>query len=157
MWSGNKSIATLAIAVLSAFAFSNVLKADIPDETFEVLGLDRDGDPAELYDALEWRYHDSEEGAGEGSQADFWDPIPFSKYTNPTSFYEPPDKGKGSGRQGCVECHEKDTPGHTMAWKQSVHANLNEIRNLEPGDLRFYKKEKLKKLGTSQKGRKKKR
>ena len=88
----------------------NPTTADIPDETFEVLGVDRDGDPAELYDALEWRYHDPEEGAGEGSHADFWDPILFSKYTNPTSFYEPPDKGKGSGRQGCVECHEKDTP-----------------------------------------------
>jgi len=149
MWSGNKSVLGFAIALLLALTVSNPAKADIPDETFEVLGLDRDGDPADLYDALEWRYHDPEEGAGEGSQADFWDPILFSKYTNPQSFYEPPDKGKGSGRQGCVECHEKDTPGHTMAWKQSVHANLNEIRNLEPGDVRFYKKEKLKRVETN--------
>ena len=141
-----KIVFGMALIGCLAHLGDNPTKADIPDETFEVLGVDRDGDPAELYDALEWRYHDPEEGAGEGSHADFWDPILFSKYTNPTSFYEPPDKGKGSGRQGCVECHEKDTPGHTMAWKGSVHANLNEIRNLEASDPRFYKKEKLKKV-----------
>jgi len=144
MWFNDKMFLGLALVSLLIPMMSATVGADIPDETFEVLGLDRDGDPADLYDALEWRYHDPEEGAGEGSHADFWDPILFSKYTNPTSFYEPPDKGKGSGRQGCVECHEKDTPGHTMAWKQSVHANLNQIRNLEASDVRFYKKEKLK-------------
>ena len=142
-----KQAFVIPIIVLAfAFPLSERAKADIPDETFEVLGLDPQGDPAELYDALEWRYHDPEEGAGEGSLSDFWDPILFSKYTNPNAFYEPPDKGKGSGRQGCVECHEKDTPGHTMAWKTSVHANLNAIRNLEPDDVRFYKKAKLKKI-----------
>ena len=102
-------IVVLTIVLVFALPVSERAKADIPDETFEVLGLDPQGDPAELYDALEWRYHDPEEGAGEGSLSDFWDPILFSKYTNPNAFYEPPDKGKGSGRQGCVECHEKDT------------------------------------------------
>ena len=99
----SKIILGFALFGYSIFPQENAPRADIPDETFEVLGLDRDGDPADLYDALEWRYHDPEEGAGEGSYADFWDPILFSKYTNPTSFYEPPDKGKGSGRQACVE------------------------------------------------------
>lgn len=132
----------LALAV-SALIVPGAARADIPSATYEALGVDEGGDPAELFDALEWRYHDPAEGAGEGSQADYWDPIPFSKYTNPQSFYEPPDKGKGSDRPGCVECHEKDTAGHTMAWKQSVHANLSEIRNLAPGDPRYYKREKL--------------
>ncbi len=140
---------SLTLSLLFVATIWGGANADIPQETFDVLGLDPQGDPAELYDALEWRYHDPEEGAGEGSLSDFWDPILFSKYTNPTAFYEPPDKGKGSGRQGCVECHEKDTPGHTMAWKTSVHANLNEIRNLEPGDVRFYKKAKLKQIETN--------
>jgi hydroxylamine dehydrogenase len=121
-------------------------RADIPQETYEALGVEEGGEPADLYDALEWRYHDPEEGAGKGKYGEYWDPIPFSKYTNPQTFYEPPEKGKGSDPAGCVECHAKDTAGHTMAWKMSVHANLNEIRNLAPGDPRFYKKEKLKRI-----------
>jgi hydroxylamine dehydrogenase len=135
-----------ALALIVALGLSGAALADIPPELYDSLGVapvDQGGDPAELYDALEWRYHDPAEGAGEGSLADFWDPIPFSKYTNPQSFYEPPEKGKGSDRQGCVECHEKDTAGHTMAWKASVHANLNAVRNLSPEDPRFYKREKL--------------
>ena len=94
-----KVICGIALVGCWALLSDNQAKADIPDETFEVLGVDRDGDPAELYDALEWRYHDPEEGAGEGSHSDFWDPILFSKYTNPTSFYEPPDKGKRAADQ----------------------------------------------------------
>lgn len=135
----------LALTIASA----TVLAGDIPDVTFEVLGVDRGGEPADLYDALEWRYHDVEEGAGEGSHADYWDPIPFSKYTNPTSFYEPPDKGKGSDREGCIECHIKDTAGHVMGWKKSVHAQLATIRNLAPSDPRYYKKKKLKTVETN--------
>ncbi len=134
------------VGIAMALTIASRTWADIPIETYDALGLEEGGDPAELFDALEWRYHDEEEGAGEGSQADYWDPIPFSRYLNPNSFYEPPVKGKGSDRAGCVECHEKDTAGHVIAWKQSAHANLNEIRNLPPSDARYYKKEKLKRI-----------
>jgi hydroxylamine dehydrogenase len=148
MAAGRCLLAIVACIALSPGLACNAI-ADIPDETYEALGVDKGGDPAEFYDALEFRYHDPAEGAGEGSLADYWDPIPFSKYTNPTSFYEPPVKGKGSDRKGCVECHEKDTAGHVTAWRMSAHANLSQIRNYAPGDPRYYQKDKLKRIETN--------
>ena len=43
-----KIVFGMALIGCLAHLGDNPTKADIPDETFEVLGVDRDGDPAEL-------------------------------------------------------------------------------------------------------------
>ena len=53
MWFSGKMFLGLAMGALLVPMVSAPVEADIPDETFEVLGLDRDGDPADLFDALE--------------------------------------------------------------------------------------------------------
>ena len=121
--------------------------SDIPLETFDALGLD----PAKttekaLFEKLVQRYHDPEQGAGKGKFAELWEPIAFSKYLDPLSFYTPPTTvDKTTDNAGCVKCHqdEDETPGWVRAWRKSAHANLSRIRNLPPGDPGYYKKEKL--------------
>lgn len=82
---------------------------------------------------------------GKGKHGQFWSPIPVQKYWNPKDFYQPPSTVQGEMTAGqCVECHQSVTPGAFHAWKNSVHANLDNIRNLSNGaDVRFYKKQKL--------------
>ena len=118
--------------------------ADIPKELYDGLGIRSDAPPKELYDALVKRYRDPAQGAGKGKFADLWQPIPFSKYFDPASFYSPPSSvAEIAGRKDCVDCHEKESPGWVHQWRQSAHANLGKIRTLKPSDARYYQKARL--------------
>jgi len=137
-------IALVALVCLLMSGLNTAI-ADIPSETYKALDLDQEtATPKQLYEALTKRYNDPKQGAGKGSHAKYWEPIPMSAYLDPKSFYKPPTEEKGmDSRESCVTCHAEETAGHVVAWKKSVHANLNTIRNLSPGDSRFYKKKKL--------------
>jgi hydroxylamine dehydrogenase len=119
-------------------------RADIPKETYDALKLDKSAAPDQLYEALVKRYKDPAEGAGRGSHAKYWEPIAFSKYFDPASFYKPPSTVKDVvGRKECVTCHTDESPVWVASWKKSSHANLDRIRRLPAGDPTFYKKAKL--------------
>lgn len=141
----------LAAAAIGTIGFSGIgARADVPDETYKALGLEKDASPKELYDALVKRYNDPAEGAGKGSLAEFWEPIPITKYLNPRDFYTPPDSvDMDATRAQCVECHTQITPGWVHSWQKSVHGNLDEIRNLTESDSRFYKKEMITEVETN--------
>ena len=119
-------------------------RADIPKETYDALKLDKSAPPNQLYEALVKRYKDPAEGAGRGSHAKYWEPIAFSKYFDPASFYKPPSTVKDVvARQECVTCHADESPVWVASWKKSSHANLDRIRRLPAGDPTFYKKAML--------------
>jgi hydroxylamine dehydrogenase len=116
----------------------------VPKETYEALKLDRSASPKELHEALVKRYLDPAEGFGKGKYGQYWEPIPFSKYLDPGSFYKPPTSVKDiATRQQCVKCHTDESPGWVAMWKRSAHANLDKIRKLTPKDDTYYKKAKL--------------
>lgn len=134
-------VGLVALVTALIFGFGHA-RADIPDELYESLGLSRTASPEQLFNALEKRYHDPEQGAGKGAFAEHWEPIPMSKYLNPHTFYTPPDTVDVVASRGeCVECHEAVTPGWVHAWRKSVHADINEIRSLPKTDSRYYKRE----------------
>ena len=116
-------------------------RADIPDETYEALGLTKEASPKELYDALVKRYHDPKQGHGKGAFGDLWEPTPFTRYLDPKTLYVAPDMDFEASRDECVECHASVTPGWVHSWQKSVHGDLDEIRNLPEDDSRAYKKE----------------
>ena len=90
------------------------------------------------------RYKDPAQGAGRGTLAKYWEPVPYSMYMDPASFYKPPTSMKEvADRQECVKCHTDESPVWVNAWKKSTHANLDKIRNLKPNDPIYYKKAKL--------------
>lgn len=70
--------------------FAAGARADIPKETYDALKLDQSATPKQLYEAVVQRYRDPVQGAGRGAYAQYWEPIPMSKYTDPHSFYKPP-------------------------------------------------------------------
>ena len=116
----------------------------VPNETYEALKLDRSASPKEFHEALTKRYVDPGRGAGKGQYGQYWEPLPFSKYLDPLSFYKPPQSVKEvATREQCVKCHNDESPGWVAAWKRSTHANLDKIRKLTPKDETFYKKAKL--------------
>lgn len=133
----------LACGVLLAAA----ARADIPSvpqETYDALKLERSATPKQMYDALVKRYKDPEQGAGRGTLAKFWEPIAFSKYMDPASFYTPPSApAVVTDRQGCLGCHAAVSPVWTGAWKKSAHSDLDKVRKLSPKDPTFYKKANL--------------
>lgn len=134
-------LATAFLTVACVAAYAIEAKADVPAETFQALGIDKNASPKDLYDALVKRYNDKEQGAGKGSLSEFWEPIPISKYLNPRDFYQPPQSiDADATRQQCVECHSQATPGWVHSWQKSVHNNLDEIRKLPDSDSRAYKK-----------------
>ncbi|MDH5320380.1 MAG: hypothetical protein OEW14_18685, partial [Nitrospira sp.] len=95
----------------------------VPKETYEALKLDRSASPKELYEALIKRYMDPEQGVGKGKYGQYWQPISFSKYFDPHTFYKPPQAVKEvASRQECVKCHTDESPGWVVAWKKSTHA-----------------------------------
>ena len=147
-WRIRYSFASVTFAAaISLIAFSMVARADIPNELFKALGIDKSASPKELYEALEKRYHDPAQGAGKGKFGDLWEPIPMSKYFDPLTFYEPPTSVKDvADGPGCIKCHTDESPGYVAGWKKSVHSNLNAIRNLSPEDPRYYKKAKLEQI-----------
>lgn len=116
----------------------------VPEETYKALNLERSASPKALHEALVKRYKDPAQGAGRGTLAKYWEPVPYSMYMDPASFYKPPTSMKEvATRQECVECHTDESPVWVTAWKNSTHANLDKIRNLKPTDPTFYKKAKL--------------
>lgn len=85
-----------------------------------------------------------QEHPGKGKFSAHWSPIPIQKYWDPKDFYQPPSSVQGEfSNQQCLSCHQTLTPGAYHAWKNSVHANLDSLRNLSENDARFYKKQKL--------------
>jgi hydroxylamine dehydrogenase len=81
---------------------------------------------------------------GKGKYGQYWQPVSFSKYFDPHTFYKPPQAVKEvASRQECVKCHTDESPGWVVAWKKSTHANLDKIRKLTPKDETYYKKAKL--------------
>lgn len=101
--------------------------------------------PTDIQDLKNAYYKDH---PGKGKYSEYWTPIAIQNYWNPKDFYKPPSAIQGEkSRDECVTCHQMLTPGAYHAWKDSVHANLNKIRNLENGaDVRFYKKQELDKI-----------
>ncbi|THJ22114.1 MAG: hypothetical protein CAF45_010625 [Nitrospira sp. CG24E] len=73
--------------LLAATAQANF--PSVPQETYQALNLDRSASPKELHEALTKRYLDPGRGAGKGQYGQYWEPIPFSKYLDPLSFYKP--------------------------------------------------------------------
>ncbi|WP_036282308.1 multiheme c-type cytochrome [Methylocystis sp. ATCC 49242] len=146
---GRRKVAAIlgAFACAMTLAFAGPASAETPDETYKALGLAKSASPKELYEALTKRYHDEAQGAGKGSLAKYWEPIPISKYLNPQSFYKPPQTvDVDASRAQCVECHQQTTPGWTHSWQKSVHGNLDEIRKLPDSDSRAYKKAMIKEV-----------
>jgi hydroxylamine dehydrogenase len=141
-----KRLVRVAAAIASVgLLFAGSASADIPKELYEALGVSKSASPKELYDAVSKRYYDPEQGHGKGKYAEYWDPIPMSKYFDPASFYTPPSSpNKIATREDCIDCHKDDTRGWVHAWKKSVHANLDEIRQLDKDDPRAYKKRLIK-------------
>ncbi|ADE14257.1 Hydroxylamine oxidase [Nitrosococcus halophilus Nc 4] len=139
--------ATATVASVSLL-FVGSANAEIPNELYEALGVDKyEASPKELYEAVTERYYDPAQGHGEGKYAEYWEPIPFSQYMDPYTYYKPPSSpAKVATREECVECHEDETRGWVHAWKKSVHANLDEIRNLPKDDSRYYKKRLIKEV-----------
>jgi len=137
--------------IIGLLAFGVMLAApaqadfpSVPKETYQALKLDRSASPKELYEALVKRYLDPDQGFGKGMFAAYWQPIPFSQYLDPGSFYKPPKTVKDiATREQCVKCHTDESPGWVLAWKRSSHANLDKIRKLTPKDETYYKKDKL--------------
>ena len=128
--------------LLTATAQANF--PSVPQETYQALNLDRSVSPKELHEALTKRYLDPGRGAGKGQYGQYWEPLPFSKYLDPLTFYKPPTTVKDvATREQCVKCHTDESPGWVALWKKSAHANLDKIRKLTPKDDTFYKKAKL--------------
>jgi len=120
------------------------VRADIPQETYDALKLDKSAAPNQLYEALVKRYKDPAQGAGRGTHAQYWEPIAFSKYLDPASSYKPPSTVKEvATRQECVKCHTDESPVWVNAWKKSTHSKLDQIRKLPSNDPTYYKKAKL--------------
>ena len=67
----------------------------VPNELFEALKIDRAKvTPKELHEALVKRYKDPEQGAGRGTLAQYWEPIPYGIYLDPATFYKSPTTNK---------------------------------------------------------------
>jgi hydroxylamine dehydrogenase len=145
MLSLKPALQRLALCLAAAvFAAAGPARAETPDETYKALGLAKTASPKQLYDALARRYSDPAEGAGRGSLAKYWEPIPISKYLNPRDFYKPPQTiDADATRAQCVECHAQTSPGWVHSWQKSVHGSLEEIRKLPDSDSRAYKKSLL--------------
>ena len=125
-------------------AMAHATFPSVPSETYKALNIDKSASPKELHEALTKRYLDPAQGAGKGSHAQYWEPIPMSMYFDPKSFYKSPTSpNEIAGRNDCVECHTDESPVWVDAWKKSTHANLSKIRKLSPEDPKFYKKAKL--------------
>jgi len=138
-----KSLLSATLGLLLVFA-AGAAHADIPDATYENLGLDKAADPKTLYDALTERYYDPEQGYGKGKFGDSWEPLPFARYLHQSLFYEPPATIQlDATRQQCVDCHRGITPGWVHGWEDSAHSDLDRVRALPDDDPQAYKKEML--------------
>lgn len=133
-----------SIMLACGLLLAATVRADIPQETYDALKLDKSAAPNQLYEALVKRYKDPAQGAGRGTHAQYWEPIAFSKYLDPASSYKPPSTVKEvATRQECVKCHTDESPVWVNAWKKSTHSKLDQIRKLPSNDPTYYKKAKL--------------
>jgi len=106
-WLGvcNKAIGLGVGVMLAAGAQANF--PSVPKETYKALNLEQSASPKELHEAITKRYKDPAQGAGKGTLAQYWEPIPMSMYFDPASFYKPPTSMKEvADRQECVKCQE---------------------------------------------------
>ena len=70
-------VVTLACgALLSASAWANF--PSVPKELYKALNLEQSASPKELHEAVVKRYKDPAQGAGRGTLAKYWEPIPMS-------------------------------------------------------------------------------
>ncbi len=70
-------LVTLACgALLAASAYADF--PSVPKETYKALNLQQSASPKELHQALVKRYKDPAQGAGRGTLAKYWEPIPMS-------------------------------------------------------------------------------
>lgn len=139
---GNAADAAASGASLQAD--ESILRADVPQATYKALKLDAAStSPKQLFDALTKRYFDKAQGAGPGTLAKYWGPIPFTKYLDPADYYSPPNVHVTATREQCVACHTGVTPEWVRQWKMSEHANLDKIRALAPSDPTYWRKQQL--------------
>lgn len=97
------------------------------------------------YEVLQRQYY--ADHPGKGKFAHLWEPIPMQRYWNPVNFYQPPPTVQSAvKREDCVTCHSAISPGIVQAWRHSVHADLDAVRQLPEDDVRAYKKDKLHKI-----------
>ena len=98
-------LVTLACGVLFTGAtWANF--PSVPKETYKALKLEQSASPKELHSALVKRYKDPAQGAGRGTLAKYWEPIPMSMYFDPASYYKPPTSMKEvATREEWVKCH----------------------------------------------------
>ena len=98
-------LVTLACsALLAASAYANF--PSVPKETYKALNLEQSASPKELHEAITKRYKDPAQGAGRGTLAKYWEPVPYSMYMDPASFYKPPTSMNAvADRQECVHCN----------------------------------------------------
>mgnify|MGYP002261127993 CR=1 FL=1 len=109
-----------AVILASGILLAGQAQADfpsVPKETYEALKLERSASPKELYEALVKRYLDPELSAGKGVFGQYWEPVTFSKYFDPKTFYKPPQAVKEvASREQCVKCHTDESPGWVAAF-----------------------------------------
>jgi len=86
--------AVAGVGVLLASSFAHADFPSVPKETYKALNLEQSASPKQFYDALVKRYKDPAQGAGLGTLAKYWEPIPMSMYFDPASFYKPPTSMK---------------------------------------------------------------
>ena len=79
-------------ALLAASSWANF--PSVPKEMYKALNLEQTATPKELHDAVTKRYKDPAQGAGRGTLAQYWEPVPYSMYMDPASFYKPPTSMK---------------------------------------------------------------
>ncbi len=61
-------------AMLSVSAHANF--PSVPKETYKALNLEQSASPKQLHEALVKRYKDPAQGAGRGTLAKYWEPVP---------------------------------------------------------------------------------
>ena len=131
-------IALVSMLVLAAVGARADIWDTVPDETLKALELQRSATPKQLYEALVTRY---KANVTKGKLAKWWEPTAFDMYMAPGLFYKPPALDLQVTREQCVQCHETATHGWVRSWSKSVHANLDQIRQLPADDNRAYKKQ----------------
>src|SRR3954449_5977542 len=61
--------------MLASFAHADF--PSVPKETYKALNLEQSASPKQLHEALVKRYKDPAQGAGRGTLAKYWEPIPM--------------------------------------------------------------------------------
>lgn len=128
----------VALSIVLCAPVSAKIWDSVPDAQLKALSLTRDASPKELFDALSTRYRAE---LTKGKFAKWWEPIPIDQYLAPTLFYSPPNIDMEVTRSQCADCHTSVTHGWVRSWEKSVHARLDEIRELDSSDIRAYKKD----------------